>query len=62
MFKQNFTDSQLIDYLRSERVLSKCKKIKCLPVNEYWKGKQLIAVVVHDGKSTPPCVYTYNQK
>lgn len=62
MFKRNFTDSQLMEYLKNEKVIDNCKKVNSLPVNEYWRNSQLVAVTVINGKDAPACVYTYNQK
>lgn len=58
MFKRFFTDGQLADYLRKKGVSTSWVAIESPAINEYWKGEELIAIVVFDNATLKHAIYT----
>ena len=62
MYLTNFTDHGLSNYLANRPGFSRLNVVTYMPVNEYWIGNQLIAIVVFNNETSTRRIYTNSQE
>jgi len=60
MYLTNFTDHELSNYLANQPGFLRLNVVKNMPVNEYWIGNQLIAIVVFNNETSTRQIYTHS--
>lgn len=58
MYKRDMTDFELVDYLRRKDAIHDWVSIESPAINEYWRGSDLIAIVVFDNANMRKVIYT----
>lgn len=58
MYKREFSDFQLAEYLRNKGVINSWVSIESPSINEYWNGAVLVAIVVFDNANMNRVIYT----
>jgi hypothetical protein len=58
MYLTNFTDHELSNYLANRPGFLQLNVVTGMPVNEYWIGNQLIAIVVFNNETSTRRIYT----
>jgi len=60
MYLTNFTDHELSKYLTYHSGVLRFNAVTGMPVNEYWIGNQLIAIVVFNNETSTRRIYTHS--
>jgi len=58
MYLTNFTDHELSNCLDNRPGFLRLNVVTGMPVNEYWIGNQLIAIVVFNNETSTRRIYT----
>lgn len=60
MYLTSFTDHDLSEYLDKRPGVLRVEIVTDMPVNEYWIGSQLIALVVFNNEAATRRIYTHS--